>query len=94
MICIIIYNIYFIFIKCIYMFNIYMYYYTYIHIIYKNNYMYIYIINLLKKKTQKTYIELLKQQSYFANCFCMKKEIIINCMLSFVVEVTQTIKES
>ena len=54
----------------------------------------IYIINLLKKKTQKTYIELLKQQSYFANCFCMKKEIIINCMLSFVVEVTQTIKES
>ena len=67
------------------MFNIYnMYYYTYIHIIYINNYMCIYRINLLKKKTQRTYIELLRQQSYFANCFCMKKETIINCMLSFV----------
>lgn len=53
-----------------------------------------YIINLLKKKTQRTYIELLSQQSYFANRFCMKKETIINCMLSFVVEVTQIIKES
>lgn len=76
------------------MFNIYNMYYIYTHILYINNYMCMYIINLLKKKTQRTYIELLSQQSYFANRFCMKKETIINCMLSFVVEVTQIIKES
>lgn len=77
------------------MFNIYIIciIYIYTHIV-LNNYMYMYIINLLEKKAQRTYIELLRQQSYFANCFCMKKETVINCMLSFVVEVTQIIKES
>ena len=46
------------------------------------------------KRKHREHIELLRQQSYFANCFCMKKETIINCMLSFVLEMTQTIKES